>query len=98
MPLIQCSVCYREVSDKAENCPGCGHPVAGKAGVQAWSPGVAAVLSLVLPGAGHMYKGQVTNGLVWLLVVTVGYVALILPGLILHVCCVISAAREEASP
>lgn len=38
-----------------------------------WSPGVAAVLSLVIPGAGQIYKGQVFNGLLWLVVVVAGY-------------------------
>ena len=60
-----------------------------------WSPGVAAVLSLVIPGAGQMYKGQVLNGLVWLIVVVVGYVAMIVPGLILHICCIIGAASGQ---
>jgi TM2 domain-containing membrane protein YozV len=59
---------------------------------QAWSPGVAAVLSLVIPGAGQMYKGQVVNGLVWLLFTVIGYAALILPGLIIHICCIVGAA------
>jgi len=28
MALIECSECGREISDKAETCPGCGVPVA----------------------------------------------------------------------
>src|SRR5690349_5041831 len=27
MPLIQCPECSRQVSDKAQACPGCGHPI-----------------------------------------------------------------------
>jgi hypothetical protein len=30
MAIIECSECNREISDKAENCPGCGAPVNGK--------------------------------------------------------------------
>jgi len=32
MALMQCPECAREVSDKAIACPGCGFPVAAKAG------------------------------------------------------------------
>lgn len=59
---------------------------------RAWNPGVATVLSLVIPGAGQMYKGQVLNGLAWLFVVLVGYAALLVPGLVLHVCCILGAS------
>ena len=60
-----------------------------------WSPGVAAVLSLVIPGAGQMYKGQVLNGLVWLVVVVIGYVMFIGPGVILHIFCILGAASGK---
>jgi TM2 domain-containing membrane protein YozV len=53
---------------------------------------VAAVLSLVIPGAGQMYKGQVLNGLVWLLLVAVGYALFIVPGIVLHLCCIFGAS------
>lgn len=29
MSLIECSECKKEVSDKAQDCPGCGNPIAG---------------------------------------------------------------------
>lgn len=57
-----------------------------------WSPGVAAVLSLVIPGAGQIYKGQVFNGLFWMFVVVVGYITFIFPGVILHILCIVGAA------
>jgi TM2 domain-containing membrane protein YozV len=59
--------------------------------VKRWSPGVAAVLTFFIPGLGQIYKGQVINGLVWFFLVTMGYAALILPGLILHFFCIIGA-------
>jgi TM2 domain-containing membrane protein YozV len=61
-------------------------------GIRQWSPGVAAVLSLVIPGAGQMYKGQVLNGLAWLVVVVLGYAFFIAPGVVLHVLCIVGAA------
>jgi len=60
--------------------------------VQRWSPGLAAVLSFFVPGLGQLYKGQILNGIVWFFVVGLGYMALILPGLLLHFFCVIGAA------
>lgn len=32
-----------------------------------WHPGVAAVLSLIIPGAGQIYKGSFGTGIVWFL-------------------------------
>jgi hypothetical protein len=59
--------------------------------VQRWSPGLAAVLSFFLPGLGQLYKGQIVNAICWFLFVGLGYMALIVPGLILHFCCVLGA-------
>ena len=55
------------------------------------SPGLAALLSLFVPGAGQLYTGRPVAALLWFLVVTAGY-ALILPGLILHLFNMVSAA------
>lgn len=60
-----------------------------------WSPGVAALLSVLLPGLGQMYKGQLVNGLAWLILTAVGYVCLIVPGVVLHLCCVLGAAMGD---
>ncbi|MFM7206374.1 MAG: GYF domain-containing protein [Planctomycetaceae bacterium] len=60
--------------------------------VQRWSPALAAVLSFVVPGLGQVYKGQVINGIVWFFLVGFGYLALILPGLVLHFFCIVGAA------
>jgi TM2 domain-containing membrane protein YozV len=60
--------------------------------VQRWSPGLAAALSFFLPGLGQLYKGQILNGIVWFFMVGLGYMALILPGLLLHLFCIIGAA------
>jgi TM2 domain-containing membrane protein YozV len=59
--------------------------------VRRWSPGVAAILSLFVPGLGQLYKGQFFNAVVWFVVVAAGYVALVIPGLILHACCILGA-------
>jgi len=59
--------------------------------VRLWSPGLAAVLSFFVPGLGQLYKGQILGGIVWFFLVGMGYVALILPGLVLHFFCVLGA-------
>ncbi|HEU0033742.1 MAG TPA: hypothetical protein VFQ53_24110 [Kofleriaceae bacterium] len=64
------------------------------------SPLLAAVLTLVVPGAGHLYAGRAVAALLWFFVVSLGYV-LILPGLILHLFSIASAtnaARQLNEP
>ena len=60
-----------------------------------WHPGLAAVLSLFIPGVGQLYKGQVFNGLAWFVCVVIGYVCFIVPGLVLHLFCVIGAGSGD---
>lgn len=60
--------------------------------VRKWSPGVAALLSFLIPGAGQMYKGNVGSGLFWFIIVIIGYFLLIVPGLILHLICIVTAS------
>ena len=57
------------------------------------SPLLAAFLSLWIPGAGQLYAGRAVAAVLWFLVVGAGYV-LILPGLILHLFCIASAASS----
>jgi hypothetical protein len=57
------------------------------------SPLAAAALSAFIPGAGHLYAGRILAAMMWFLVVTMGYV-LILPGLVLHMFSIVSAAAS----
>ena len=59
--------------------------------IQRWSPGLAAVLSFFVPGLGQLYKGQILNGIVWFVFVFLGYLALFVPGVVLHFFCVLGA-------
>jgi TM2 domain-containing membrane protein YozV len=95
MALINCPECKKEISDTANKCPICGYVIRP---ARKWSPGVAAVLSLVIPGAGQLYQGRVLAGLLWFVIVILGYVILIIPGLILHLACIISAAMTNPYP
>jgi hypothetical protein len=64
------------------------------------SPIAAAALSALVPGAGHLYAGRFAAAVLWFVVVGIGY-ALILPGLVLHLFSIASAAvaanRESAA-
>jgi TM2 domain-containing membrane protein YozV len=57
-----------------------------------WSRGTAILLSLIVPGLGQAYKGQIINGLVWFVVTIAGYIMLIVPGVILHILCLVGAS------
>ncbi|HEY6038419.1 MAG TPA: hypothetical protein VIV58_29250, partial [Kofleriaceae bacterium] len=57
------------------------------------SPMLAAALSMFIPGAGHVYTGRPIAAFLWFLVVGMGY-ALILPGLVLHLFSMASAAAS----
>jgi len=57
------------------------------------NPGVAALLSVPWPGAGHIYCGEVGAGLGWMMATFIGYIAFIIPGIILHICCIVAASN-----
>lgn len=61
-------------------------------GQRLWSPGVAALLSFFIPGLGQLYKGSIATGLIWLFVVPIGYVLLVVPGIVLHIICICTAS------
>jgi TM2 domain-containing membrane protein YozV len=112
---IRCPYCAEEISAAAKKCKHCGEfldstlreartQTSFPQERQTWNPGTAAVLSLLIPGTGQMYKGRVGAGLCWLIGVAVGYFAFIVPGVILHIACVYNAyyydptKAKEAKP
>jgi len=58
------------------------------------SPGVAAVLSVLIPGLGHVYAGRVLAGLLWFAAASFGYWAILVPGFLIHVASVWFAYRS----
>ena len=61
------------------------------ANTKEWNPGVAALLSFLIPGAGQIYKGKISVGLSWLVCVVAGYMMMVFPGIILHIFCIYKA-------
>ncbi len=92
---IRCRYCHSDLSRATPTIAGLTAADTPHAADRLWSPGVAAVLSFVIPGLGQIYKGQIFNGLAWLVAVIVGYVAFIIPGIVLHLCCIVGAASGD---
>lgn len=77
-----CSNCGMEIDTKAEICPECGvrvNPGERK------SPGVAAVLSVILVGLGQIYNGQIGKGIAFIVIgLVLAYSMFILIGFVLY--------------
>lgn len=54
----------------------------------------AALFSLFVPGLGQMLRGHLIRGFLWLIIVLIGYLCFVVPGLVLHLVCVIYAAKR----
>jgi hypothetical protein len=55
------------------------------------SPGIAAVLSVLLPGLGQVYCGRLCAGAMWFLATAAGYSLVLVPGFLIHALCIWSA-------
>lgn len=55
------------------------------------SPGIAVLISVFIPGGGNMYCDEIFKGIVYLILTPIGYFCFILPGIILHICSLVSA-------
>jgi len=108
-----CPYCGETIQSIARKCKHCGEYLDDSlratripARTADWNAGIAAVLSLIIPGAGQIYKGRLGAGIAWFILVAVGYgisatfASLVGPfafliGIFLHLCCVVSASRGD---
>lgn len=58
------------------------------------SPGIAAVLSVLLPGLGQVYNGRLFGGALWFAATGIAYWAILVPGFIVHAFCIWGAYRD----
>ena len=95
----QCPFCKEMIKVSALKCKHCGEFLDDRVRPhqEKWNRGIAAVLSLVIPGSGQMYKGQIFNGLIWLVMVFIGYCFFIVPGIPLHLLCILGAASGDVT-
>ena len=110
-----CPFCAEVIEAAATRCEHCGRDLATGSSEQAapvfvetvWNPRVATMPSLVLPGAGQIYKGEILWGVMSFVAIAGSYLGFatrlpslfataqndfyIAPGLLLHVMCITDA-------
>lgn len=64
-------------------------------GTSGGAPTVAVILSLLVPGLGQLYRGRLVGGVGWFVLVGLGYVAFVIPGLVLHLLCILAAGMGD---
>ena len=57
--------------------------------------GVPAILSFFIPGLGQLIKGQVGKGIVIFFFTMIGYMFLIIPGVIIHIWQIVDAYNSN---
>ena len=57
-------------------------------------PGIAAVLSVLIPGLGQLYAGRMLAGGLWFLATGLAYWLILIPGFFFHALCIWSAYQS----
>lgn len=56
---------------------------------------MAAFANFFCPGLGHLVLAKPFQALLWFVLVVIGYLCFIFPGIILHILCILDAARQS---
>jgi TM2 domain-containing membrane protein YozV len=84
--MVFCRQCGERISESAPTCPNCGAPQdAGSGGRKEKDPGIAALASLIVPGAGQLYNGQFVRGAVAFVGVGLADLLLVVVALVLSI-------------
>ena len=73
-----CHNCGAEIDVDATTCPQCGLLQQGKSITgDLKNPGLAAILSFLIVGAGQIYNGQIAKGLLFMVIQVVNFILII---------------------
>lgn len=56
---------------------------------------MAGLCAFICPGLGHLIVGKPGQALLWFIMIVIGYVALIVPGIVLHIISILDVVRAE---
>lgn len=95
----KCRFCGEFLPDEADVVPGYRPSATVSTPRSEWNQGVAAVLSLILPGAGQLYSSRIGAGFAWMAAVALAYFVFVPIGVAVHIACVFHAAgRKRTDP
>ncbi len=60
------------------------------------SNALAAIVNIFIPGVGQLIQGRLLAGLFFLFATFIGYILLVIPGLIMHVWAIVDAANHKS--
>ena len=87
-PTKVCQHCQAQIDAATEICPKCGIRVAPAPQTfiqEKKSTGIAAIASVILPGLGQIYNGQIGKGIMFIILAIIfGVLVILLIGLILY--------------
>lgn len=78
VPTKFCQSCGKKININAEICPHCGVRVAGVAPAEEKNVLLAAILSFLFPGLGHLYNGLTKKGVSFIIIYIVSAIFVII--------------------